>query len=1038
MSLISRRLGLLATASFAVAIAAPAAAQTQSNPGVDDTATQAPPRDVTATPDVVSGPTGPAQQQAQAASDAPSGDIVVTGSRIARPTLSSPVPITTVSAADLTRTGNTVIGDVLNNLPQLASTVGQQSSGGNNIGITGLNLLDLRGLGTARTLVLVNGRRHITALEGEFQVDVNTIPTDLIDRVDIVTGGTSAVYGSDAMAGVVNFVLKRNFEGVSLNAQGGITDKGDRGTYRLAGTFGKNFNDGRGNVSLALEYDQADPVFYTGRDSLTGAYSGRNQFQLVDNPALNNTIPDRTFLTGVRSFGSSDGGSFIAYNGSNTRSCAGAPAAACLPNGFPRVFLFQDDGSLRESNYGRDFRPVGSGNNQNGDGSTLNNSGYLIPRSQRYIANFLAHYDVSDAFKPFIEAKYVRTDSFQTSSPSFAQGGPQGVGQEYDPFGNYTLLPISLDNPFLNPAARATISSLLAPGSTFFNLNRNNIDLGVRGERDLRETYRAVVGAEGTFNDDWHYDFSVNYGQLNSNLTFTNNRIERNFFNAVDAVRNAAGQIVCRVNQNSVTDPGCVPIDILGQNRASAAALAYINTNSTRTGKATEFDVNANLVGDSSQLFELPGGPLRFAIGAEYRRETARYAYDALVTAGETFLNAIPPFNPPAFAVKEAYGEIELPILKGQIVDELTLNGAARVADYKGSAGTVWAYNFGGLFAPIPDIKFRANYSRSVRAPTLGDLYSSASQNYASLDDPCDVNFINKGRANREANCRAAGVPVGFENAVARGSTLEILSGGNPGLTVEKSRSWTYGVVLQPRFIPGLALTVDYYDIKIKDVISPVGAQTILDGCYDGADLNNSFCQLVFPRAADGNFQSPALLQTTLNFSAERARGLDVDLSYNHRFDPDNKLSLRVVGNWVRTRDDYPYIDNPSQPERIKGELGTPEYQVNVSADYTYKVVTLGYQLRWIGRQSITDWEAQHDTYGVPALDPYYADRVYYPKVLYHDVRVGIEANDRFSIYGGVDNLTDKRPPYGLLGTGADAIYDNVGRFMYVGIRAKY
>ena len=188
-----------------------------------------------------------------------SGDIVVTGSRIARPTLNSPIPVTTVTVADLTRTGSVVVGDVLNDLPSLQSTYSQQNST-RFIGTAGLNLLDLRGLGTSRTLVLVNGRRHITASAGDFVVDTNTIPTDLIDRVDIVTGGSSAVYGSDAMAGVVNFVLKRDYDGIKLNAQGGVTDKGTRGTYRIAGTFGKNFADGRGNVALSLEYNQANLV----------------------------------------------------------------------------------------------------------------------------------------------------------------------------------------------------------------------------------------------------------------------------------------------------------------------------------------------------------------------------------------------------------------------------------------------------------------------------------------------------------------------------------------------------------------------------------------------------------------------------------------------------------------------------------------------------------------------------------------------------------------------------------------------------------
>ena len=790
---------------------------------------------------------------------------------------------------------------------------------------------------------------------------------------------------------------------------------------------------------MSLGYDRANPLFYTDRDDLTGAFSGRNQFQLVDNPALDNTIPDRTFLTGVRSFGYSNGGSFIPYIGSSLRSCRNTVPGACLATGNPRVFLFQPDGSLRESNYGRDFRPVGSGNNQGGDGATLNDTGVLEPGYKRYTDNLLAHFDVSDAFRPFIEAKYVRIDSEQVSSPTFSQGGPQGgSGTVVDQFGS-TNTPISLNNPFLTSQSRSLIRSLLPAGADFFYLNRNNVDLGSRGEFNRRDTYRIVVGAEGTFNDDWHYDISANYGHLKTRNFSTNNRIEDNFLNAIDATTNAAGQIVCRVNAVTVTEPRCAPLNLLGNARASQAALDYINTTSRRDGRASELDISANVNGDTSQFFELPGGPIGFAFGGEYRRETASYAYDKLVQDGKTFLNAIPPFNPPSFQVHEFYGEVNLPLVKNiPFIDELSVNGAGRYAKYKGSTGTVFAYNAGGIYSPISDIKFRVNYSRSVRAPTLTDLYNSPSQNFDTINDPCDANFINKGKPTRAANCAAVGIRPGFENDITRAQSLEFLSGGNPNLKQEESRSWTYGVILQPRFIPGLSITADYYDIKITNVISLVSAQTILDGCYDGATLNNAFCQLVNPRLASGYFATPALLQASLNFSAEVAQGIDLDVAYNHRFNPDNRLGLRVVGNWVRTRTDYPYIDNPKQPERIKGELGDPIFAVNASADYTWRKLTVGYELRFIGRQSITDWEAQHDTYGVPALNPYYADRVYYPARFYHNVRASFDVNEKFTFYGGVDNAADTKPPLGLLGVSeSDGIYDNIGRFLYIGFKAK-
>ena len=522
-----------------LAWSATAQAQTQPTP----TGTPEPAGPASATP--------PAGIEADTGAD--TGMIVVTGSRIARPTLDSPVPVTSISVGELVQRGQVSIGDALNDLPQLRSSYSQSNST-QYIGTAGLNLIDLRGLGVSRTLVLVNGRRHITSQEGEFQVDVNTIPTDLIDRVDIVTGGSSAVYGSDAMAGVVNFVLKRNFEGLSMNAQGGISDKGDRGTYRVTGTYGKNFAEGRGNIALSLEYNRSNQITFQDRDDLTGAYTGRRQFQLVDSPSADNTIPDRTFLNGgVHSYGYDNGGNFTAYNGGSLRSCAGGVTAACRANGFPRIFGFQSDGSLREYNYGTDYRPVGSGNNLGGDGATLNDRGALDPRVTRYVANLLGHFDVSDAFRPFIEAKYVRVNAFAQGTPTFGQGGDQGTVASEDADGNPirvgaspdTFLgsgtPIFFDNAFLQPGAAATIRSLLPAGSDFFRVNRNNNDFGSRDEFDRRETYRAVVGVEGTFNDDWHYDASLNYGELKTKSRFYNTRIESRFLNAVDAVRNAAG-----------------------------------------------------------------------------------------------------------------------------------------------------------------------------------------------------------------------------------------------------------------------------------------------------------------------------------------------------------------------------------------------------------------------------------------------------------------------------------------------------------------
>ncbi len=627
--------------------------------------------------------------------------IIVSGSRIARPNLDSPVPLTAVTAEELTNQGDISLGDALNDLPSLRTTFSQGNST-RFIGTAGLNLLDLRGLGTARTLVLVNGKRHITALPGDYLVDVNTIPVDLLDRVDVVTGGNSAVYGSDAVAGVVNFVLKRDFEGLTIRGQSGISSRGDRSTRFLAATYGKNFADGRGNVAVAAEYAKSDPLFFRDRDELTGAYSGRCQYNVVsdsqadEGPFGTDGIPDLEPVCGVRNRSISDGGTVGQISGDTYLRFA--------PNGD--VFVDVPDRQL----------PF-SGNTIGGSGSTLRNTGQLAAGLERYAVNLIARFDVSEAFRPFLEAKYVHVEAEQQGQPSFFVGGPQFLGGD----------PLFCDNAFLtdNGLAGLQANGLCSAGRTntqTIPLSRFNIDFGGRGELQDRDTYRIVGGVEGTFNDDWNYEVSLNYGRFESDLRSLNNLqltdLDGNpagFLLAADAVLDATGTPACRVNTDAdpTNDaPGCVPINVFGDGAPSRAALDYVNVEGNRQETAEQFVALASVAGDLSQLFELPGGPIAFAIGGEYREERASSVFDELTAADATFLTAIQPFNPPKLSVKEAFGEVYVPLLANlSFVDELSIGAAARVSDYNTSTGTVWAYNVNGVYAPIPDIRFRAGYA---------------------------------------------------------------------------------------------------------------------------------------------------------------------------------------------------------------------------------------------------------------------------------------------------------------------------------------
>ncbi len=979
---------------------------------------------------------------AQAPAQAPANDttaveqVVVTGSRIRTPNLQSNVPVTSVTAAQVQNTGVVSVGDVLNELPSIRSTFSSSNST-RFIGTAGLNFLDLRGLGTTRTLVLVNGRRHVSSSEGSNEVDVNTIPTDLIDRIDVVTGGNSAIYGSDAIGGVVNFVLRRNFDGLQLRAQDGISSRGDGNAWFVSATAGRNFADDRGNAALSVEYAKQEDIYFSDRRQ----YRERGGFVVVDSdpagaPNGSDGIPDRIFVADIHSVLISEGGTFQA-------SCIPGNALTCLPNGQARLFRFQPNGGLQEADYGIDFRPLAN-SSAGGNGSTLRRYGQLQPQTQRLAVNFLGHFDVNSAFRPYAELKFVRNKVFQQSSPTFDQPTLLNSGDL-----------ISLDNPFLSPETRAFIAARLPAGATSFRLNRNNLDLGAREESIRRDTYRGVVGVEGDLGSAWRYDVSATYGEFRKRALSRNNRVEQRYAYALDAVRDPSGQIVCRVTVDPsarvaylpTLEPyvagdvaACVPLNPFGEGAPSAAARSYVNTTSRADGKQTQTVLSGSISGDTSPWFSLPAGPIGLAAGAEYRRETAREEYDELVRLGGTFLNAIPVFDPPAFSVKEAFAEIRVPVLANmRWAEELSVNGAVRGADYKGSTEKVLAYNAGLIYAPISDLRFRVNYSKSVRAPLLAELYSAATQNFASVTDPCDVANIGSGTATRAANCAAAGVPTGFINEETRASTLEITSAGNPDLREETAKSWTIGAVLQPRFASGLTMSVDYYDIKLQDVIASVAPQQVLNNCYDAADLNNVFCGLFQWDPATNFFVPGSLQDTSLNFAKRRARGVDSDITYRRDLGGAGTLNLRGTVTYVIQRDNYPFIDDPNRPDQILYELGDPRWAFNVSAQWQKDKLTLGYQGRYIGKMSVDVIENIKSVGGRPPQNADYAQINYYPDVMYHDVTAEYAFNSHYTVYGGVENLFDRLPPYRLTGAGeGSGIYDNRGRFLYLGVRANF
>jgi outer membrane receptor protein involved in Fe transport len=718
------------------------------------------------------------------------------------------------------------------------------------------------------------------------------------------------------------------------------------------------------------------------------------------------------------------------------------------------VFVFQPDGTLVRNVVQRDFRTFGSGNAQGGLGSTLRETGLMQIGNTRYAANLVASYEFSDLFRPYVEAKFVRTESLQEGQPTFSSGAL-----------NPTL---NISNPFLTQQARDLLAVML-PASGNFTVNRFNIDFGGRGENHRRDLVRVVLGTQGKFWDSWNYNVAFNYGRVDTFYQTRGNVHLARFTNAVNAVRNTAGQIVCGINADTNAandDPACRPLNLFGLGAPSADALAYIGHTSSRKQWAEQYNVVGNVAGDLSKLFELPGGPIGFSVGGEWRQERSYSAFDDVTRTGQTFLNSIATFAPPTLNVWEAFGEVRVPILKDmKFFKELTLEAASRVSNYSvGNTGTVTSYNVGGVWAPSEDIRFRANYGRAIRAPTQSDLFAAQSQTFLNgLVDPCGQQNINA-NPNRVANCRAAGVPTTqtfngitepFTNRTASG--ISGLNGGNPGLFAEKSDSWTVGAVITPSFAPGFVLSVDFYRIALKDAINTVGAQTVINQCYDDpGGINNAFCAAIF-RNANGTFRGQSnvlhggqqvdfattgqsFIQGPFNYAKQLTKGIDFDAAYAHQFGSDWRLNARALVSVLLKRHVYTSVTEPRRLTREQETLGNPALNAQLNLTVGYKGFDLLYSFRYLSKQTIGTWRAQNFEQGRPPENLDQFPQVYYPAITYSDLRFSSKVTKNISAYVGVDNIFDQLPPLDLiLADGASsAIYTNTGRFFYGGVQVKF
>ncbi|AOH82619.1 hypothetical protein AWL63_00070 [Sphingomonas panacis] len=715
-----------------------------------------------------------AQLEAASPAAGAGGDIVVTGSRIATG-FQAPTPVAITTSEQLRAAAPSNLADALNQLPVFNGSTKTSTPSTTNVGATsGQNLLNLRGLNPNRTLVLLDGRR-MPSTNASGSVDINVLPQELVQRVDVVTGGASAAYGSDAVAGVVNFVLDTRFTGLKAEIQSGISTYGDLPLAGVSLAYGHSLNGDRGHIIAGVNFFHQDGL---RADQETGRDWFDNNYGQIPNP-VRGVLPANLIIPNIRSSIGTFGG--------------------LITSGPLRGTQFVGNGTPAPFNYGT---ITGTSFQSGGDGARANIG--LSPSQTRYSGFAHAEYDVASGVQAFAEGLYSHSHTVQGAFYSQNVGG----GAQYTIF---------RDNAYLPTAIR---DRMIAANVQSFTLGRFEGELPLVENDSTIDVYRGSVGLKGDFGGTWKWDASYTYGRSDQELRQNNLTINRPLYASADAVLSpSTGQVVCR-SQLAGLDPNCVPRNLFGPQPANAAATDYVTGDNVQWLRLTQQVAAFNISGDLGETIRL-AGPISVAFGGEYRREHARQTVDALSpTVNDlTGIRGFPTqlqgkvgpyrfFNPLPFSggynIKEGYLEVGVPVLKDvPLVRSLDLNGAVRYADYSQSGGVV-TWKAGAVWDLVEGLRLRGTLSRDIRGPNVLELFNPASQ--------VSNNVIYKGVTTANLN----------------------IAMGNPNLKPEKAQTLTFGTVLRPAFLPGFQFSADYYRITIEGAIDTLNEQRIVDECAAG------------------------------------------------------------------------------------------------------------------------------------------------------------------------------------------------------------
>ena len=914
-------------------------------------------------------------------------EVVVTGSRIRRAdNLSSPVPMVTMGEDQIEMTGSVNVYDILNELPQ----AGEGFTRGNTnftVGASGIQSVNLRGLGSSRTLTLVNGRRWVGGVPGTNIVDLNSIPSDMIQRVDVITGGASSIYGSDAVAGVVNLILRDDYEGVDVEAMYGAYGEGDGKTWSASVGMGGNFADGRGNAMFYARYDKQgklmarDRTPETGRDVFYygyyyGAAYGAPYDSYVLDPAYSSYPPQgRYFISGSTSNS----------QGMLTFDCSQRDEDSVLPS--DQVVTWSGAGGSAQCGFNRTYHRA------------------LEVPLERYSAFGKTTYNFNDDVQGFMEISYTMVESVSEFEPvpfnsEDVFGGLGNFGYHYtNPFVPQEIADAAVAYNADNPDWNGHIPFI-----------RRLQEFGNRGSTNNRDTFRIAVGMEGSLGDvdwDWYYQ----YGESNRQQT-SGAYNALNFRSALDATVDPLGNIVCASEIDRAA--GCVPINVFGIGAITPEAVGWVGYESMRLSNNSQTVVELNFTSD----FELWDRTISWAAGYQYRGETSDDNPDDLQQLGLNGSNVVPRTQG-KYNVNGVYGELVVPLISGvSLIEDLTFETAYRMDDYS-TAGKVNAYKFGLNWTLNEDIRFRGVYARSVRAPDINDLFAGQAQTFTPIGDPCaglgtDVELgmdqvvidncysipeIADAAINGSFNPDLGEVVPGFTYSQPDIQTISGFIGGNENLDEETADTQTYGVVWTPSYVEGLAVSVDYYNIKIEDVISTVSATNLINECFDTPGLASDAC------VGHERFPDTGKLRYWYSFGVNQSKleseGIDVAASY--RFEKlwllPGTLSTKLL--WTHRLDHTFTRTATSTPDDFTGEVGYNENKVKLTLVWENADWLVSLDNTYYG-SALDDNNQTKDDYTLNHISP----------ILYVDLQVRWFATDEWQVYAGIDNLFNQDPPY--------------------------